>query len=79
MSTPGGDTWSQQSLTFVATLSSELLTFLALGTPSGEPPVALLADVSLITQVPEPGTFALLAASLLGLVTASRLRGRQTH
>jgi hypothetical protein len=77
MNTPGGqfNPWNQQSLAFVATSTSELLNFLALGTPSGEPPVVLLADVSL-TQVPEPVTLTLLGTGLVGLVAVRRRRAR---
>ena len=65
--------WEKQTLAFVATSSSEVLSFLALGLPNGEPPVVLLDGVSM--SVPEPGTIAMLGAGLLGLVMArKRLR-----
>jgi hypothetical protein len=62
--------WEKQTLAFVATSTSEVLSFLALGTPNGEPPVVLLDDVSM--SVPEPGTVAMLAAGVLGLMVARR-------
>jgi len=81
MSTPGGATWNLESMTFIATSTSELLNFLAIGTPLGESPVSLLADVSLtqvpLTQVPEPGTFAVLGVGLLGLLTVVRVQSRR--
>ena len=70
--------WQQVTMTFVATAASEVLKFVALGTPSGEPPVCLLGDVSLDaslgTSVPEPMTLALMGAGVLclGLVRQAR-------
>jgi len=46
--------WMQQSFTYTATSSSEVLSFLATGTPSGEPPFSLLADVSMQATSPSP-------------------------
>jgi hypothetical protein len=66
--------WSQQTLDFIATSTSEVLTFLALGTPGGEPPVSLLADVSM-TDIPEPASFALVGGGVLALLAARRRRG----
>jgi len=45
--------WMATNFTYTATNTSELLQFLAKGTPSGVPPVSLLADVS-FNVVPEP-------------------------
>ena len=39
--------WMTGSMTFTATSASELLEFVSLGAPSGQPPVALLDGVSL--------------------------------
>lgn len=73
---PGGFTpWSQQTLTFTATSTSEVLNFLSLGAPSGVPPIALLADVSLV-QTPEPTTLTLLACMGGLLVIVMRCRRR---
>ena len=66
--------WETQTLAFVATSSSEVLSFLALGTPNGEPPVVLLDGVSL--SVPEPGTIAMFGAGLLGLLVARKRLAR---
>ena len=63
--------WYQQSFTFEATGTSEVLSFLAIGTPSGEPPFSLLDGVTAF-EVPEPATWAMLGASLLGLVFAGK-------
>jgi hypothetical protein len=63
--------WEQQSMTFVATETSQVLTFLAVGTPGGAPPISFLDGVDL--EVPEPASLSLLGIGALGLVgTASR-------
>jgi hypothetical protein len=79
MNTSGGQfsSWNLQSLQFSATSTSEVLSFLSFGS-AGEPPVLLLADVSLTQAVPEPVTLSLLGTSLLGLV-AVRQRRRRTR
>ncbi len=77
MSTPSQSAtgWQQVTMSFVASATSEILQFVALGTPSGEPPVCLLGDVSLaVSAVPEPATLALVGAGLLGLLTVRRRR-----
>ncbi len=66
--------WNEQTLDFIATSTSEVLTFLAVGTPGGEPPVSLLADVSM-SDIPEPASFALVAGGVLTLIAARRRRG----
>jgi hypothetical protein len=67
--------WMDQTFDFVATAPSEVLSFLANGTPAGVPPFALLANVSM-TQVPEPASLTVMAAGLAGLITAARRRRR---
>jgi hypothetical protein len=66
--------WNEVTMSFLATSASETLTFLALGTPAGEPPVVLLADVDMF--LPEPGSLAMLGAGMLGLVAARWRRSR---
>lgn len=65
--------WFTQAYTFTATSTQELLSFLSQGSPSGEPPIALLTDVS-VTKVPEPGTLTVLGAGLAGLMAVRRRR-----
>ena len=48
--------WVTQTLYFTATATTQILSFLAVGTPTGEPPFALLGGVSL-DAVPEPSSW----------------------
>lgn len=67
--------WQQVTMTFLATASTETLSFLAMGTPNGVPPMVFLDGVSL-TDVTEPATLALLGMGVgaLGLINARRRR-----
>ncbi|MDR3534786.1 MAG: hypothetical protein P4L90_30010, partial [Rhodopila sp.] len=67
LASKGFSGWMSQTFTFVATSSSELLSFLATGTPSGQPPFALLANVS-VTNVPEPAAWTVMVSGLVGLI-----------
>ena len=66
--------WFAESFTFTATSTSQLLSFLSIGTPNGLPPIALLDGVSLV-QTPEPAALALFGLGVLAL-GAARLRRR---
>ena len=73
--------WCYQTLTFQnGNSTSALLSFFAVGTPGGLPPVVLLDGVS-INAVPEPATLALGGAGLLGLLVARRRqsKGASSH
>ena len=59
--------WMHETMTFTATSTSEVLSFLAIGTPTGKPPFSLLDGVSMVAAVPEPSEWAMLFAGL-GLV-----------
>jgi len=77
----GSVAWESQSLTFTASGTSALLSFLAVGTPYGEPPFSLLDGVSVnevITPTPEPSTLALTVMGLfsLGVIGLRRRRAR---
>ncbi|MBV8646344.1 hypothetical protein [Paludibacterium sp.] len=62
--------WQYTTLTFTATSSSELLSFLSIGTPSGVPPFALLDGVSMtqVASAPEPASAAVMLTGLAGLM-----------
>ena len=70
----GFQDWRQQTFNFTATSTSEVLSFLAAGTPTGNPPFSLLDNVQL-NAVPEPGSLALMLAAMGVLVANSRRRG----
>ena len=66
--------WESQTLTFTADKTgNEMLSFLAVGTPDGEPPVVLLDGVSVeAAATPEPGTLALSLGGLFSVMGAFR-------
>ena len=75
----GFQPWTQQTLDFVATSSTQVLNFLAVGTPSGLPPISLLDGVSLteVSQVggaPEPSSWMMMLAGFGLFGAASRRR-----
>lgn len=69
--------WQKTTLSFVVTSATEVLSFLALGTPTGVPPFSLLDGVS-ISEIPEPASMMLLGTGfvLAGLVSRRRSRAR---
>jgi hypothetical protein len=67
--------WQYQTFTFTADGSSDLLSFLAVGTPAGVPPFSLLDGVTLeANQIPEPATWTVLISGLIGGVGAFRMK-----
>lgn len=73
MNTPnhGSVGWMSQSLIFTAGAASQILSFIAVGTPNGLPPFVLLDGVS-VTATPEPGTYALMGVGWLSIGLARR-------
>jgi hypothetical protein len=59
--------WKTATMTFAASSTSQVLSFLAQGTAPGAPPFLLLDNVSLISAVPEPSTWGMMLGGL-GLV-----------
>ena len=68
--------WKHEQMRFTATGPSELLSFLAVGTPNGVPPFSLLDGVTLST--PEPATWAMMIAGF-GMVGAAMRRSSRRH
>jgi hypothetical protein len=69
--------WMSQTMTFTATATSETLQFLAVGGPTGDPPMALLDGVSLVA-VPEPASIALMSVGAVGLAGLRRIRATRS-
>lgn len=63
-------------MVFQATAASQVLSFLASGTPNGAPPISFLDGVSLTETVPKPVTLSLLGVSLASTL-AFRHRTKQ--
>jgi hypothetical protein len=68
--------WNKVTLNFVATSATQTLTFLALGSPHGGPPVVLLDGLSM-TETPEPQTYALVGLGLAAIPLI--VKRRKTH
>ena len=64
--------WMSATFSYVATSTTELLSFLAVGTPDSQPPMLLLANVTL---VPEPASSAVLITGIVGLIGLRRAGG----
>ena len=74
----GATPWTTVTRTFQASGTTQVLNFLAVGSPNGLPPVALLDNVSVKQAVPEPSTWAMMLVGF-GMVGASlRYRRRTT-
>lgn len=67
--------WMSQSMLFTASSATEVLSFYAVGTPGGLPPVVLLDGVTL-NETPEPGAMGLTLVGLAAAVYLNRWRGR---
>ncbi len=78
MNTPseGTTAWNQQNLYFVATAATQTLSFLAQGSPSGDPPFVLLDGISVTEGTPEPSSMVLLLSGLTGVAVMARRRAK---
>jgi hypothetical protein len=65
--------WAEDTMQFTATSSSQVLTFLLLGTPSGQPPVDFLSDV-VLTASPDPASLAMFGIGMAGLFSVVGFR-----
>jgi hypothetical protein len=59
--------WTYVTMDFVPTSTTETLSFLAVGTPTGEPPFSLLDGISVVQVTPEPSSLALLGTGVLAI------------
>ncbi len=66
--------WQAQSMTFTASAVSQVLSFLAVGTPNGAPPISFLDGVSLTAAVPEPATWGLMLVGFGAVGITARRR-----
>ena len=66
--------WMTVNTNFKATSTSQLLTFLSIGSPAGLPPIAVLDGVSLHSGVPETATWAMMLVGFGGLGAMIRRR-----
>jgi hypothetical protein len=66
--------WSKQTMYFKASATSQVLTFLALGTPVGDPPMVFLDGVNMVQITPEPSTFSIGGIGICALLIIRRLR-----
>jgi hypothetical protein len=67
----GFNNWQYQTYDFTADSTSDVLSFIAGGSPGGPPPFSLLDGVS-FSPVPEPGTLPLIFTGLMGGLTVLR-------
>lgn len=70
--------WFAQTFTYTATSASQVLSFLAVGTPSGAPPFLLLDGVS-ITAVAEPASWMTLVIAVVSIVGVAHLKRRSSR
>jgi hypothetical protein len=68
--------WTHTTFTFTADGSSDVLSFLAAGTPDGEPPFSLLDGVTMVA-VPEPASMVIMGTGLAALGFIRRRRARK--
>jgi hypothetical protein len=69
--------WMHESITFTPDNTSEILSFLAVGTPGGQPPFSLLDGVT-VTPTPEPSVWGMAIAGLGALIVCERIRRKSS-
>lgn len=76
--TAGFSGWFSEKFTFTADGATQVLSFLAHGTPEGVPPFSLLDGVTMTASVPEPASWAMMLIGFGAIGFASRRRGAST-
>ena len=71
--------WFTQTFTYTATSASQVLSFLAVGTPSGAPPFVLLDGVSIAVAVAEPASWMTLVVAVLSIIGVAHLKRRSSR
>lgn len=74
----GFTNWMSQSFTYTATATSEVLSFLAAGGPSGAPPFVLLDGMSII-PIAEPASWMTLVGAVASVIGAFGLQRRSSR
>jgi hypothetical protein len=79
-SLPQGATgaWQAQTMTFTADFASQVINFLATGTPGGGPSTSFIDGISLTESVPEPASWALMLGGFGFVGAATRRRATAT-
>jgi hypothetical protein len=66
--------WTKQSMVFTATSTSQVLSFLALGTPAGQPPMVFLDGINMVQTTPEPSSLVIGGIGVGALLIVRRRR-----
>lgn len=77
--TQGFSGWFAQTFTYTATSASQVLSFLAVGTPANAPPFLLLDGVSIAVAVAEPASWMTLVIAMMSIIGVAHLKRRSSR